>query len=148
MNGASFLRNAAAFLVLRSISYSALSTPNRTVSSAGPPSRSSSSSTVIFCAILASWLRWGYLHRTRSTVLAAGTEAPPSTSTDALARHSAIKRHGDSPRREPGVPIANEDRLVVPDTLGTKIKLSFLEGPARLAPTDYSQRGRDAATYI
>src|SRR6266516_4344097 len=73
MNGASLLRNAAAFFLLRSISYSALSTPNRTVSSAGPPSRSSWSSTVIFCAITASWLYWGYLHRTRSTVMAAGT---------------------------------------------------------------------------
>src|SRR5690348_2011056 len=34
------------------------------------------------------------------------------------------------PRRRRSVPIANEDRLVVPDMLGTTIKLSFLEGPA------------------
>jgi hypothetical protein len=40
----------------------------------------------------------------------------------------------------PGGPSANEDRLVVPDTLGTTIKLSFLQGPARLAPADYVLR--------
>ena len=60
----------------------------------------------------------------RSTVMAAGTEVPPSTSTDALARHSAIKRHRDSPRREPGVPIANEDPLVSYLTLWVTIKLT------------------------
>jgi hypothetical protein len=37
MNGASFLRNAVAFLLLRSISYSAPPKANRMVSSAGPP---------------------------------------------------------------------------------------------------------------
>jgi hypothetical protein len=37
MSGASLRRNAAAFFLLRSISYSAPSTPNRTVSAAGPP---------------------------------------------------------------------------------------------------------------
>ena len=37
------------------------------------------------------------------------------------------------PQQRRSVPIPNEDRLVVPDTLGTTIKLSFLEGPARLA---------------
>jgi hypothetical protein len=41
-----------AFPVLRSISYSAPSSPNRTVWSAGLLSRSYSSATVIFCAIL------------------------------------------------------------------------------------------------
>jgi hypothetical protein len=46
------------------------------------------------------------------------------------------------------VPIADEDRLVVPDTLGTTIKGSFLEGPARLAPADDSQRGRCCHLYI
>lgn len=54
---------------------------------------------------------------------------------------------GSAPRH-PGVPSANEDRLVVPDILGTTIKLSFLEGPARLAPADYSQRGRCCPPYI
>src|SRR5262249_31257244 len=48
------LRNALAFFKLRSISYSVLSNANRTVSPAGPPSRSSSSATVIFVAISAS----------------------------------------------------------------------------------------------
>jgi len=43
MNGASCLRNAAAFLALRSISCSVPPTANRTVSTAGPPVRSSSS---------------------------------------------------------------------------------------------------------
>jgi len=46
------------------------------------------------------------------------------------------------------VPIAYENRLVEPDMLGTTIKLSFLEGPARMAPTDYSQRGRYCHLYI
>src|SRR6266487_3758338 len=48
------------------------------------------------------------------------------------------------------VPIAYEDRLVLPDTLGTTIKLtsSATWGPARLAPTDYSQRGRCCHLYI
>ena len=45
------------------------------------------------------------------------------------------------------VPITYEDRLVVPDTLGTTIKLSFLEGPARFVPTDYSQGGRCSHLY-
>jgi hypothetical protein len=40
------------------------------------------------------------------------------------------------------VPIAYEDRLIEPDKLGTTIKLSFLQGPARSAPTDYSKQGR------
>jgi hypothetical protein len=58
------LRNAAAFLLFRSISYSAPPTPNRTVSFAGPPSRSSSRATVIFVAIPTSMTAMGYLHRT------------------------------------------------------------------------------------
>ena len=41
-NGASCLRNAAAFFLFKSISCSAPPTANRTVSTAGPPSRSSS----------------------------------------------------------------------------------------------------------
>jgi hypothetical protein len=45
MNGASRWRSAAAFSALRSISYRAPSIPNRTVSSAGPPSRSSTRAT-------------------------------------------------------------------------------------------------------
>jgi hypothetical protein len=39
----------------------------------GPPSRSSSSATVIFCAIPASQAAIGYQHRTRSTAMAEGT---------------------------------------------------------------------------
>ena len=35
------------------------------------------------------------------------------------------------PQRRRPVPIANQDRLVEPDRLGTTIKLSFPEGPAR-----------------
>jgi hypothetical protein len=50
-NGASCLRSFAAFFSLRSISYSEPPTPNRTVSSAGPPSRSSSSATIVLRAI-------------------------------------------------------------------------------------------------
>jgi hypothetical protein len=52
------------------------------------------------------------------------------------------------PQRRRSVPIANEDRLVVPDTLGTTIRLSFLERPARLAPADCSQRDRCCHLYI
>src|SRR5260221_7252711 len=60
MKGVSWLRNARAFLLLRSISYSAPPKPNRTVSSAGPPSRSSSSATVTLCAISNSrYCDWG-----------------------------------------------------------------------------------------
>jgi hypothetical protein len=69
MNGASCLRNAAVCLLFRSISYSVPPTANRTVSSAGPPSRSSSSAMVIFVAIPASLIALGYLHRTRSTAM-------------------------------------------------------------------------------
>jgi hypothetical protein len=54
MNGANCWRNATALLALRSISYCAPLIPNRSVSSAGPPSRSSSSATVTFCATPAS----------------------------------------------------------------------------------------------
>src|SRR6266550_1943249 len=46
------------------------------------------------------------------------------------------------------VPIADEDRLVEPDTLGTTIKLTSSASwgkPARLAPTDYSQPGQGAS---
>jgi hypothetical protein len=61
----SSLRNAAAFFLLRSISYSAPPKPNRTVSSAGPPSRSSSSATVTLCAISPP-PQWRFdLHRTQ-----------------------------------------------------------------------------------
>src|SRR6266566_3264220 len=108
MNGASFLRNAAAFFLLRSISYSALSTPNRTVSSAGPPSRSSWSSTVIFCAIPASWLHWGYLHRTRSTVMAAGIRGAASHLNGCTrpAERDQLSTRA-RPHRAPRVPIAH-----------------------------------------
>ena len=54
---------------------------------------------------------------------------------------------GPSPACCRSVPRANEDRLVVPDTLGMTIKLSFLEGLARLAPTDYSQRAGAVTIY-
>src|SRR5215468_3046480 len=60
--GASCLRNARAFFLFRSISYCVRPTANRTVSSAGPPSRSSSSATVIFFAIPVSLIALGYLH--------------------------------------------------------------------------------------
>jgi uncharacterized protein len=51
------------------------------------------------------------------------------------------------PQRRRHIPIAHEDRLVVPDTLDTTIKLTFLEGPVRLAPADYSQRGKCCHLY-
>jgi len=51
MKGASCVRNRAAFFVLRSISYSAPLIPNRRVSCAGPPSRSSCSVTLVLLAI-------------------------------------------------------------------------------------------------
>jgi hypothetical protein len=50
-NGASSLWNLAAFFSFRSISYSEPSIPNRNVSSAGPPSRSSSRLTTVLLAI-------------------------------------------------------------------------------------------------
>jgi hypothetical protein len=46
------------------------------------------------------------------------------------------------PQRRRSVPIAYEDRLVLPDTLGTTIKLSFLEGPRSLPANEHSQRGQ------
>jgi hypothetical protein len=51
VNGASPFRDAFTLFLLRSISYSVPPIANRTVSSAGPPSRSSSSATAIFVAI-------------------------------------------------------------------------------------------------
>ena len=51
MNGASCDRSRAAFLELRSISNSAPLIPNRSVSSAGPPSRSSCNVTLVLLAI-------------------------------------------------------------------------------------------------
>ncbi len=51
MNGASCDRSRAAFLELRSISYSAPLIPNRRVSSAGLPSRSSCNVTLVLLAI-------------------------------------------------------------------------------------------------
>src|SRR5215475_15028339 len=51
MNGAICARSRAAFFELRSISYSAPLIPNRRVSSAGPPSRSSCSVMLVLLAI-------------------------------------------------------------------------------------------------
>jgi hypothetical protein len=51
MNGTSPLRSLVAFRLLRSISYSVPPIPNRTVSSAGLPSRSSTKVTIVFLAI-------------------------------------------------------------------------------------------------
>jgi hypothetical protein len=51
------------------------------------------------------------------------------------------------PWRRRSVPPGYENRLVVPDNLGTTIKLSFLEGPARLAPADSSQPGTCCHLY-
>jgi hypothetical protein len=62
--GASPSRNFRAFLLLRSISYSEPPIPNRNVSSAGLPSRSSSSATAILVAIPASMTARSYLHGT------------------------------------------------------------------------------------
>jgi hypothetical protein len=56
-----------------------------------------------------------------------------------------------SPETIRSVPISNEHRLVVPDTLGYNDqarKLGSLEGPARLAPADYRQRVRCCHLYI
>jgi hypothetical protein len=54
-----------------------------------------------------------------------------------------------SRRRAPGVPIANEDRLVVPNTLGTTIKLT---SSASWGPLSWRQRtqpaGRCCHLYI
>src|SRR2546430_11764589 len=75
--------------------------------------------------------------------------------TGRLPRCSQHESPGESggPSRRSGaesVPIVYEDRLVVPDTLGTTIKLtsSASWGPARLAPTDYRQRGRCCHLYL
>jgi hypothetical protein len=48
------------------------------------------------------------------------------------------------------VPISNEDRLVVPDTLGTTIKLTSSASwrADHLAPADYSQRVRCCHLFI
>jgi hypothetical protein len=62
--GASCRRKAVAFSVLRSISSSLSATPNRIVSSAVPPSRSSSRTTVILVAVVASMPLLGYLRGT------------------------------------------------------------------------------------
>ena len=77
MNGASCLRSRLALFFLRSISYSAPPKLNRTVSCAGPPSRSSSSATVTLWTItLHSCDRC--LHRTHP-VLSAPAATPQIT---------------------------------------------------------------------
>ena len=112
MNGASLRRNAAAFLVLRSISNSAPSTPNRTVSAAGPHQ---------------DHLRVRRLSAVPSRPPGcAGLSAPRSTVMAAGARGAANHLNGctrpadrDQLSSAPGVPIANENRLVVADAFGT-----------------------------
>jgi hypothetical protein len=50
----------------------------------------------------------------------------------------------------PGVPIANENRLVVPDAFGhndQEHKLGYLETPARMAPAGSGQRNRCCGLY-
>ena len=74
--GASFLRNVRAFFLLRSISYSEPPIPNRTVSSAGLPSRSSSSATAILVATPTSMLAMGCLHRTDRCCVAVAATPP------------------------------------------------------------------------
>jgi hypothetical protein len=73
----------------------------------------------------------------------------------ALASPSDASTFGDQlpgslPKRTAGLPTANKDGLVVPDTLGTRIMLSFLEGLR--GPLAWRQRtpasGVDAVTYI
>ncbi len=123
--------------------------PHRLVCRA--PSRSSWSSTVIFCAIAASWLRWGYLHRTRSTVMGAGTRGAASHLTGCT-RPADRDQLSSAPARAARqvCPIANENRLVVPDTLGTTIKLT--SSASRRGPLARRQRttasGAGAVTYI
>src|SRR5262249_46787930 len=87
-NGASFLRNAAAFFLFKSISYSVPPTENRTVSAAGPPSKSSSSVTVIFVVISTSTAL-----ATRTLLIKSEARSHPAPPVPAAShRHHALRR--------------------------------------------------------
>lgn len=87
--GASCLRNALAFFLFRSISYSEPPSANPTVSSAGPPPRSSSSATVIFVAIVIS-MSARALCTVQIKCHAAATATPPLASLpDGCTRQAA-----------------------------------------------------------
>jgi hypothetical protein len=64
--------------------------------------------------------------------------------------HTRPARSPLAPPRTPSVPIANENRLVVADTLGTTIKLtsSASWAPARMASAGYGQRDRCCGLYM
>jgi len=78
--------------------------------------------------------------------MAAGTRGA-AIQFNGYTRPAAISSAPRRPRAAPGVPIAYEDRLVVPDTLGTTIKLSFLEGPLAWRQRT-TANGAGAVTYI
>src|SRR6266567_4650771 len=105
MNGATCPRNLVAFLALRSITYSAPPSPNSNVWSAGPPSRSSSRTTVILVAIGTSHDRDGPLpYRSCSPTVAVTLPSP-------MLRGGSGRWRRPGPRL-PGRPAAGErDRL-------------------------------------
>jgi len=94
--------------------------------------------------------------RLRLPPTAAGrsTGIHPSSPTPAALRCPAgiarSAQHRASPRRLPGVPIANENRLVVPDALATTIKST--SSATRRRPLAWRRRttasGAGAVTYI
>ena len=88
-NGVSLRRNAAALFVLRSLSYSAPSTPNRTVWPAGPPPRSSWSPGSDFLCHLGLLAVLGYPHQDQLQWPRLPA-APPAKPTNAPARPNAI----------------------------------------------------------
>jgi hypothetical protein len=83
--------------------------------------------------------------------MAAGTYGAASqfNSSHPLSRERSAQQRS-SPRRAPGVPIANGERLVVPGTLGTAIKStrSTAWRPARMVPAGYRQQDRYCGLYI
>src|SRR5262249_6689157 len=89
--------------------YSALSIPNRTVSSAGPPSRSSSSVTVIFCAVPASLIAIG-LSATTTTQRGAGPRQPVNGRTTGTGHHRHPAAGSKEPNQEPTATAARPHR--------------------------------------
>ena len=73
--------------------------------------------------------------------MAAGTRGA-AIQFNGYTRPAAISAAPRQPRAAPGVPIAYENRLVVPDALGTTIKstnMASLEIPACMAPAGYGR---------
>ncbi len=77
---------------------------------------------VIFCAISASWLYWAIRTKINCNGLGYQRRRPPNQRMHPPGRTRSAQRAPVGAALK--VPIADEDRLVEPDTLGTTIKLT------------------------